>query len=69
MTKYWIACISKNHSEIAVNESIIQICHGKKSPLTRMSKGDFLVIYSAKKEINGVEKFRNSLHLEELMTN
>lgn len=56
MKKYWIACISKNHSEIAVAENIIQVCHGKKSPLTRMSKGDFLVIYSAKKEINGVEK-------------
>lgn len=58
MTKFWIACISKAHAEIAVAENIIQVCHGKKSPLTRMTKGDFLVIYSAKKEINGVEKIQ-----------
>jgi hypothetical protein len=54
--KYWIAAISKEHTERGVKGSFIQVCHGKQVPLNRMRKGDFLLVYSSKLSMEGSEK-------------
>nr|WP_305765425.1 EVE domain-containing protein [Elizabethkingia bruuniana] len=39
-----------------INGNFIQVCHGKKAPLKRMSKGDMILIYSSKITLDGNEK-------------
>jgi predicted RNA-binding protein len=51
-TKYWIVCISKDHTLLALKWGIIQACHGKRAPLARMKKGDGIIIYSSKFNIS-----------------
>lgn len=46
--KYWIATVSKEHVLNGINWEIIQVCHGKKAPLKRINKGDYVVFYSSK---------------------
>ena len=55
-TKYWIAAISKEHTMRGVNGGFIQVCHGKKAPLKRMKKGDYILVYSSKITMDGNEK-------------
>ncbi|MFT3702033.1 MAG: EVE domain-containing protein [Agriterribacter sp.] len=55
-TKYWIAAISKEHTMKGVAGGFIQVCHGKQAPLKRMKKGDYLLIYSSKITMEGMEK-------------
>ncbi len=47
-TKYWIAVVSKEHVQNGMDQAIIQVCHGKKAPLKRIRKGDYVVFYSSK---------------------
>ncbi len=47
-TKFWIAVISKNHVLKGMDWKIMQVCHGKKTPLKRIKKGDFILFYSSK---------------------
>ncbi|RKR11819.1 EVE domain-containing protein [Flavobacterium sp. 90] len=54
--KYWVATISKEHSQRAINGGFIQVCHGKEGPLKRMQKEDFILIYSSKITMEGNEK-------------
>jgi len=54
--KYWIATISKEHTQRGVNGGFIQVCHGKQAPLKRMKKGDYLIVYSSKISMEGNEK-------------
>lgn len=54
--KYWLAAISKEHAERAVDGGFIQVFHGKEGPLKRMQKDDYLVIYSSKITMQGNEK-------------
>ena len=56
MMRFWIASISKEHAMRGVNGNFIQVCHGKKAPLKRMSKGDMILIYSSKITLDGNEK-------------
>jgi len=46
--RYWIAVVSKEHVLNGINWGIMQVCHGKKSPLKRINKGDFIIFYSSK---------------------
>lgn len=46
--KYWIAAVSKEHAMRGVAGEFIQVCHGKQSPLKRMKKGDWVIVYSSK---------------------
>ncbi|MEI7013211.1 EVE domain-containing protein [Leptospira licerasiae] len=48
MSRYWIVVASKEHSLIGMSQGIIQACHGKKAPLARMKKGDWVLVYSSK---------------------
>jgi predicted RNA-binding protein len=43
---FWIGVVSRAHSEIGVKGGFIQLNHGKKAPLQKMKKGDWIVIYS-----------------------
>jgi len=54
--KYWIATISREHTQRAITGNFIQVCHGKQSPLKRMRQGDYLLIYSSKVTMEGNEK-------------
>jgi predicted RNA-binding protein len=54
--KYWIATISKEHAQRAINGGFIQVCHGKEGPLKRMQKEDYILIYSSKITMEGNEK-------------
>lgn len=49
--KYWLGVVSKGHVQRGQKEGIAQVCHGKKGPLSKMKKGDFLVYYSPGVEI------------------
>lgn len=53
-TKYWIAVVSKDHVENGMEWGIMQVCHGKKAPLKRISAGDHIIFYSSK--INRADK-------------
>lgn len=46
MPNYWIGVVSKEHVELAQAGNFCQVCHGKKAPLARMKKGDYLLYYS-----------------------
>lgn len=65
-TKYWIAAISKEHTLRGVEGGFIQVCHGKKAPLKRMSKGDWLIVYSSKVSMNNKEKCQNFTAIAQL---
>ncbi|MEO8515109.1 MAG: EVE domain-containing protein [Flavobacterium sp.] len=54
--KYWVATISKEHTQRGASGNFIQVCHGKQAPLKRMKKGDFLLVYSSKITMEGNEK-------------
>lgn len=55
-SRYWVATISKEHTQRGVNDGFIQVCHGKQAPLKRMKKGDYLIVYSSKISMEGNEK-------------
>jgi hypothetical protein len=44
--KYWIGVVSKDHVQRGVKDGIMQIGHGKRAPLARLKKGDWLMYYS-----------------------
>ncbi|MFV0421473.1 EVE domain-containing protein [Oleidesulfovibrio sp.] len=46
--KYWLGVVSENHVKRGVQDGIAQVCHGKKAPLARMKKDDWLIYYSPK---------------------
>ena len=49
--KYWIGVASRNHVQRGVADGFAQLCHGKQNPLTRMTRGDWLVYYSPRSEM------------------
>lgn len=58
MTKFWIGVVSKEHVLRGVEGGFCQVCHGKKGPLNRMKKGDYLLYYSPKYQLNSQEKLQ-----------
>ena len=54
-TKYWIGTVSREHVLVGVEGGFCQVCHGKKGPLARMKKGDWLIYYSPKEALGGNE--------------
>ena len=55
MAKYWIGVVSLSHVNRGVAGSFAQLGHGKAAPLRRMSKGDWLVYYSPKTDMDSGE--------------
>lgn len=48
MTKFWLGVVSEQHVGLGVKGGFAMVCHGKKGPLSKMKKGDWLVYYSPK---------------------
>ncbi|AQX07755.1 EVE domain-containing protein [Elizabethkingia ursingii] len=69
MMRFWIASISKEHAMRGVNGNFIQVCHGKKAPLRRMSKGDMILIYSSKITLDGNEKYQKFTAIGQVIDN
>ncbi len=44
--RYFIGVVSKDHVQVGVKEGIMQLGHGKRAPLARLSKDDWLIYYS-----------------------
>ena len=59
--KFWIIVVSKDHVLMGVQGGFAQACHGKSSPLKRMSVGDWVLHYSPKLEFR-VNKKVSSFH-------
>ncbi|TGK42307.1 EVE domain-containing protein [Leptospira andrefontaineae] len=57
-SKYWIVVASKEHSTIGTSQGIVQACHGKKAPLARMKKGDWVLVYSSKENFGSKTPYR-----------
>lgn len=56
MTKrFWIGVASKEHVENGIKLGICQFCHGKSAPAKRLSKGDIVIYYSSKNQMNSTE--------------
>ena len=56
MKKFWCGVVSLEHIKRGVAGGFCQVCHGKKSPLAKMSVGDGIVFYSPVLEFRGREK-------------
>jgi len=56
--KYWIAVISKDHVKKGKEWEILQVCHGKKTPLKRIHKEDYIIFYSSKISINDKKPYQ-----------
>lgn len=54
-TKYWIIVASKDHVMRGVSLGIAQAGHGKRSVLARMHKGDMVIYYSPKMQLESKE--------------
>lgn len=46
--RFWIAVASKDHVITGVKNGFMQANHGKRSPLRRVSPGDWVIYYSSK---------------------
>lgn len=49
MIKKWVGMVSRAHVLRGVAGNFAQVCHGKKSAISRLSQGDWLIYYSPKK--------------------
>lgn len=54
--KYWIIVATRDHAQRGVKGGFCQACSGKKGPMEKMSKGDWVIIYSPREEYEGEEK-------------
>jgi hypothetical protein len=43
---YWIGVVSRAHAQLGVAGGFVQLGHGKRTPLQRLSAGDGIVLYS-----------------------
>lgn len=59
MSRYWIGVVSKSHVERGVAGGFCQLCHGKAAPLKRMAKGDGLIYYSPKLDMNSAVAYQH----------
>lgn len=53
--RYWVGVASQDHVARGVAGGFCQLCHGKAAPLKRMAPGDWMVYYSPKVRLDGVE--------------
>jgi hypothetical protein len=56
--KCWIAVASADHVRLGVEQSIMQVCHGKAAPLRRVRPGDRVVYYSPSTSFRGADKLQ-----------
>ena len=56
--KCWVAVASADHVRRGVEQSIMQVCHGKAAPLRRVSPGDRVAYYSPSTAFRGADKLQ-----------
>jgi predicted RNA-binding protein len=56
--KYWINTISKDHVMIGKEQGVVQAGHGKRTPLQKLSKDDFIIFYSPKTSLKDGTPFQ-----------
>lgn len=54
-TRYWLGVASRDHVQRGVEGGFCQLCHGKRAPLARMQRGDWIVYYAPKQVFGGAE--------------
>ncbi|MDV3462923.1 MULTISPECIES: EVE domain-containing protein [Weeksellaceae] len=64
--KYWLAVASRDHVKNGIAQGIAQACHGKSTPLKRMTKGDFIIYYSGKQTLGKTDKCQEFTALGEV---
>ena len=67
--KYWIGVVSKEHVLRGVRDGIMQLGHGKKTPLARLGKGDWLIYYSPVATFSKKEKLQTFTTLGQVADN
>jgi hypothetical protein len=45
-TQFWVGVVSREHVLKAVESGVAQLNHGKRAPLARMHRGDWIIYYS-----------------------
>ncbi|MBB2671409.1 UNVERIFIED_ORG: hypothetical protein GGE44_000960 [Rhizobium esperanzae] len=58
MAKAWIAVASAEHVRIGRQAGFMQVCHGKASPLRRITPGDRVIYYSPTVVFGGKERLQ-----------
>jgi predicted RNA-binding protein len=56
--KYWIGVVNRDHVTRGVEQGIMQLGHGRKAPLARLHKGDWLVYYSPRQSLDSVQSLQ-----------
>ena len=56
--KSWIAVASAEHVRIGRSQGFMQVCHGKATPLHRISPGDHVVYYSPTETFRGKDRLQ-----------
>lgn len=51
--RFWIGVASRDYVQRGVEAGFCQLCHGKSTPLKRLSPGDWIVYYSPRTAISG----------------
>ena len=58
MTKYFLIVASKDHVLKGVEGGFAQACHGKRNPMSKPQKGDWIVYYSSKELFESKKPFQ-----------
>jgi hypothetical protein len=53
--RYWIGVASRDHVLKGVEQGFCQLCHGKSTPLKRLSPGDWIIYYSPRSKMDDGE--------------
>jgi predicted RNA-binding protein len=56
--KYFINTVSRDHVTIGREAGIVQAGHGKKAPLQKLNKGDYVIFYSPKTSLDNGESLQ-----------
>lgn len=59
MVKYWMAVACAEHVQRGRAGGFAQVCHGKATPLRRMSAGDGIVYYSPSQRMGDKDGFQS----------
>ena len=65
--KYFINTVSKDHVEIGRQNSIVQAGHGKRAPLEKLHKDDFILFYSPKTSLTNGEPLQSFTAIARVM--
>jgi hypothetical protein len=58
MSENWLAVASAEHVRYGRQLGIMQVCHGKATPLRRIKPGDYIIYYSPTVMFRGKDRFQ-----------